>query len=161
MFRITRVLSVGRFATPERADELRAAGVTHILNVAEAPVAICANSSGFHALEWVPLEDRSPIPQHTLVRLLDTLHDMTVVPDSHVYVHCIAGQLRSPTVLWLYLIACGVSPIEARGWIENRSPVASPGSTRMVDDSLIRFAQKHGLERFRPHPRAEALVPFE
>ena len=107
MFRITRVLSVGRFATPERADELRTAGVTHILNVAEAPVAICANSSGFHALEWVPLEDRSPIPPHTLIRLLDTLHDMTVVPDSHVYIHCIAGQtafansiVAIPDCLW-------------------------------------------------------------
>jgi hypothetical protein len=160
MFRITRALSVGRFATPERAEDLRAAGVTHILNVSEAPCGVRATSEGFRAVEWVPLEDRSPVPPHTLVQLLDILHEMAVIPDSHVYIHCIAGQLRSPTVLWLYLIACGISPMDAREWIEDRSPDASPGSTRMVDDSLVRFAQQHGLAKFCPHPRAEVLEPF-
>ena len=86
---------------------------------------------------------------------------MVVESDSHVYIHCIAGQLRSPTVLWLYLVACGVEPQDAREWIEDRSPDASPGSTRMVDDSHVRFAQQHGLARYLPHPRAEALAPFE
>ena len=35
MYRITRVLSLGRFATPERARDLLAAGVTHVLNVSD------------------------------------------------------------------------------------------------------------------------------
>jgi hypothetical protein len=161
MFRITRALSVGRFATPERADELRAAGVTHILNVCEAPPAVCASAIGFRAVEWVPIEDRTPLDPRTLAQLLDTLHAMVVEPESHVYVHCIAGQLRSPTVLWLYLVACGVPPQDAREWIEDRSPDASPGSTRMVNESHVRFAQQHGLARYIPHPRAEALAPFE
>lgn len=161
MYRITRVLSVGRFASPERAEELRAAGVTHVLNVSEAPCAVSASADGFREVEWVPLADRTPLQPHTLAHLLNMLHGMAVQPDARVYVHCIAGQLRSPTVLWLYLIACGVSPAEAREWIEDRSPDASPGSTRMVDDTHIRFAQQHGLARFRPHPRAEVLAPFE
>lgn len=161
MYRITRVLSVGRFATPERAVELRAAGVTHVLNVSDSASEVGAATGGFRAVEWVPLEDRAPVPPATLVHLLETLHGMTVEPDSHVYIHCVAGQLRSPTVLWLYLIACGVPPEEAREWIEDRSPDASPGSTPMVDDMRIRFAQQHGLARFLPHPRAEVLMPFE
>ena len=36
---------------------------------------------------------------------------MVIEPDSQVYIHCIAGQLRSPTALWLYLMACGVPPM--------------------------------------------------
>jgi rhodanese/phosphatase family protein len=161
MFRITRVLSVGRFATPERAEELRAAGVTHVLNVAEAPCSIRASTHGFREVEWMPLEDHAPLPAQKLVKLLDTVHGMAIEPDSHVYVHCMGGQLRSPTTLWLYLVACGVSPMDAREWIEDRSPDASPGSTRMVNDALVRFAEQHGLANYRPHPRAETIVPFE
>jgi len=159
MYRITRALSIGRFVTPERSDELLATGVTHILNVSETPCQVGPSTGGFRAVEWVPLEDRSPIPPVMLVRLLDTLHGMAVEPNSHVYVHCIAGQVRSPTVLWLYLIACGVSPVDAREWIEDRSPDASPGSTRMVEQEHVRFAEQHGLARFRPHPRVEVLMP--
>jgi hypothetical protein len=159
MYRITRVLSIGRFASPRRAQELRAVGVTHILNVSESPSEV-SSRNGFSNVEWLPLEDRSPLKPFTLIRLLDTLHAMAIEPDSHVYVHCVAGQLRSPTTLWLYLIACGISPEEARLWIEDRSPDAAPGSTRMVDESIIRFARQHGLAKYRPHPRTEVLAPF-
>jgi protein-tyrosine phosphatase len=161
MYRITRALAVGRFASAERAPELRAAGVTHILNVSESPSTVRASADGFREVEWVPLEDRALLHPHTLLHLLDTLHGMTIQPDAQVYVHCVAGQLRSPTVLWLYLIACGIAPGEAREWIEDRSPDAAPGSTRMIDESHLRFAVQHGLARFRPHPRAEVLMPFE
>jgi protein-tyrosine phosphatase len=158
MYRITRALAIGRFPSPERAEDLRAAGITHILNVSEAPSAVSAAAHGFREVEWVPLEDRAPLHPHTLGQLLDTLHGMVIQPDAQVYVHCIAGQLRSPTLLWLYLIACGIASAEAREWIEDRSPDASPGSTRMIDDSHLRFAEQHGLARFRPHPRAEVLA---
>jgi len=161
MFRITQALSIGRFVTSERAEELRAAKVTHVLNVSESPSQMSAAAGAFHALEWVPLEYRVPLSPQTLITLLNTLHEMAVQPDAHVYVHCIAGQLRSPTALWLYLIACGVPAEEARKWIEDRSLDASPGSTRMVNESHIRFAEQHGLARFRPHPRAEVLAPYE
>jgi hypothetical protein len=161
MFRITRALSVGRFMTVERAIDLRAAGVTHILNVSEAPSAMSAAAGGFQEVEWLPLEDRVPLAPQVLVQLLDTLHDMAIQPQAHVYVHCIAGQLRSPTALWLYLIACGIEPGVARDWIEDRSPDPSPGSMRMVNESHLRFAEQHGVARFRPHPRAEVLAPYE
>jgi protein-tyrosine phosphatase len=154
------VLSIGRFATAERTADLRSAGVIHILNVSEAPRAVRASTDGFRAVEWIPLEDRLPIAPPALVQLLDTLHDMAIDPDSHVYVHCIAGPVRSPTALWLYLIACGVPPDDARAWIEERSPEATPGSTRKVEERQIRCAFQHGLARFRPHPRVEVLEPF-
>jgi protein-tyrosine phosphatase len=160
MYRITRVLSVGRFATPERADELRASGVTHILNVSSGPSQVAASADGFREVSWEPLEDHSHVSPAALVGILDTLHRMTSEPDSHVYVHCVAGHLRSPTILWLYLIACGVSPDDAREWIEQRSPDAAPGHARIIDRDHVRLAQQHGLANYQPHPRAEVLVPY-
>ena len=159
MYRITQVLSVGRYASPERAEELLASGVTHILNVSDAPSQAVVSVSGFREVAWIPLEDFGRLPEHLVSQALDTLHRLASEPGSHVYVHCIAGHLRSPTILWLYLIACGISPNDAREWIEQRSPDAAPGTRRMVDHEHVLFAQMHGRNNFFPLARGEIIVP--
>ena len=161
MDRITQVLSVGRYASAARAEQLRAAGVTHILNVSDAPSRILASQDGFREVFWIPLEDSSRLPMQLAIQALNTLHRMASEPKAHVYVHCIAGHLRSPTVIWLYLIACGIAPDDARDLIEERSPDAVPGTPRMVDSDHIDFAQKHGLNNFLPLSRGEIVVPAE
>jgi hypothetical protein len=160
MYRITQCLSVGPFASPERAEKLRAAGVTHVLNVSDGPSAVCGGAGSFVEVAWVPLEDHRRLPYAVAVRALDTLHRLASAPGAHVYVHCMAGQLRSPTVLWLYLIACGFPPEDARELIETRSPDAVAGHHRMVGDDHVLLAQKYGLMHFFPHPRGEVIVPF-
>jgi hypothetical protein len=159
MYRITQVLSVGRYASLERAEELLAAGVTHILNVSDAPNQLMPSESGFREVVWVPFEDFNRLPKHLVSQALNALHRLASEPESHVYVHCMAGHLRSPTILWLYLIACGISPDEARIWIEQRSPEASPGSRRIVDPEHIEFAQSLGLKNFLPLLRGEIIQP--
>ena len=161
MYRITQCLSVGPFASPERATILRAAGVTHILNVSDGPSAVSGGEDSFAEVEWVPLEDHQRLPLARAAEALDTLHRLISVPDSHVYVHCMAGHLRSPTIIWLYLVACGLSPKVARDLIETRSPDAVAGHFRMVDDEHVLFAQKHGLMHYFPLPRGEIIVPFD
>src|SRR5215471_12464039 len=121
MFRITECLSVGPFPPPEHAEKLLAAGVTHILNVSDVP-SMVSSANGFVEVAWVPMSDSRRLQHTTAVQALDTLHKLVSVPDSHAYVHCIAGQIRSPAILWLYLIALGVPLQDARDWIENRSP---------------------------------------
>ena len=158
MYRITECLSVGPFASPERADALRAAGVTHILNVSDGPSTLPA-SAGFAEVAWVPLEDSRRLSPDLMREAIDTLHRLASEPGAHVYVHCRAGVLRSPTVLWLYLIALGVPPKDAREWIETRSPEAVAGHFRMVDDAHVLLAQQHGLANYFPHPRGELIVP--
>ncbi len=160
MYRITQVLSVGPFASLARAEGLRAAGVTHVFNVSDATNVLVSSERGFREVAWVPIDDLSRLPTHVLIESLDTLHRMSAEPGSHVYIHCIAGQRRSPTILWLYLIALGVPPTDARDWIEERSPVATPGHPRLVAHEHILLAQKHGLANFFPHPRPEIVVPF-
>jgi protein-tyrosine phosphatase len=161
MYRITRVLSVGPFASLERAEKLRAAGVTHVLNVSDVGSAVLAGEAGFAEVAWVPMSDSHRLPIHSATAAIDALHRMVAAPGSHVYVHCVAGLVRSPTILWLYLIALGVPPKDARKWIESRVPMASAGSARMVDREHVLHAQMHGLMHFFPHPRPEIVVPFE
>ena len=160
MFRITRVLSVGPFASPERAGQLIAAGVTHVLNVSDEPSEVYASPKGFRDIAWVPMSDSHPLPPATAILAIDSLHRLVSAADSHVYVHCRAGLVRSPTILWLYLIALGVPPKDARDWIEERVPMANPGSARMVNRQHVLLAQRHGLANYFPHPRPEIVVPF-
>jgi hypothetical protein len=160
MFRITRVLSVGPFASPERAGQLLAAGVTHVLNVADVAGEVVAGPGGFREVAWVPMSDSRPLPPAVAVEAIDTLHRLASGPGSHVYVHCVAGLVRSPTILWLYLIALGIPPKDARAWIEERVPMANPGSARMVNRRHVLLAQTHGLRNYFPHPRPEIVVPF-
>lgn len=158
MYRITECLSVGPFASPERAKTLLAAGVTHVLNVSDEPSEVsCAN--GFATVEWVPMSDSVRLPRETAIQALDTLHRLVSVPESHIYVHCVAGLVRSPTILWLYLIALGVSGKDARNWIESRSRKANAGASRMVDREHLLLAQMHGLMHFFPHPRPNIIIP--
>jgi protein-tyrosine phosphatase len=161
MYRITQVLSVGPFASPERAELLRAAGVTHILNVSDFASEITAAESGFKQISWVPMSDCQRLHTAVALEALDALHSLVSVPESHVYVHCMAGLVRSPTILWLYLIALGIPPKDARNWIEERRPMASAGSARMVDHEHVVLAQMHGLKHFFPHPRPDIIVPFD
>jgi hypothetical protein len=161
MYRITRALSVGRFPTPERAADLLAAGVTHVLNVSGGPSVLAAAEGSFREVAWVPLTDFGRVPEPLAVRALDTLHRMAGEPGSHVYVHCVFGQNRSPTVLWLYLVACGLPPEEARELIQSRSPDAIAGHPRLVTPELVRHVMTHGLVRYQPTLRPEVVAPFE
>lgn len=75
----------------------------------------------FQEIAWHPIEDLVRIPEHRAEVCLAALHRMICIPDTKVYVHCIAGWNRSPTVVWLYLVACGVPEREAKQFIEARA----------------------------------------
>lgn len=157
MFRLTAALSVGRFPPAERAADLRSAGVTHVLNVSGAPSQL--DRADFRDIVWLPIDDAVSLRSATVLPILDALHHMTIGDDAHVYAHCAAGQLRSPTVLWLYLVACGADADAARAAIVARVPGADPGPDRWVPPDLVRLVREHGAARFLPHPRPAAVEP--
>jgi hypothetical protein len=158
MFRITECLWVGPFASPERAEKLLAAGVTHVFNVSDVP-SMVSTENGFAGVSWVPMSDSRRLQYATQLQALDTLHRLVSVPNAQVYVHCVAGMVRSPTILWLYLLALGVPLQDARDWIEERSRGSVAGHSRMVDREHVLLAQKHGLAHFFPHPRPNIIIP--
>lgn len=159
MYRITQSLSVGVFARLEDAPRLLAAGITHVLNVSDHPSDVSA-ADGFSDVAWVPMSDNRRLLPATAVQALSALHELATAPDARVYVHCMVGRLRSPTILWLYLISLGVEPSTAREVIESRAPHATAGHYQMVNNEHVRLAQKHGREHFLPHLHSHLIVPF-
>jgi hypothetical protein len=101
------------------------------------------------------------VPDHLAVNCMTALHRMVCQPEARVYVHCIAGWNRSPTVVWLYLVACGLSEEEARRMIERQSCDSVPAHGRLVDSSLIELVRALGAKSFLPHPRPIVLKPID
>lgn len=62
-------------------------------------------------------------------------------------------------MLWLYLLACGMQPVEAKALIEDRTLDAVAGHPKLVDDTLVRTVQTYGASRFVPLSRPEVLEP--
>jgi hypothetical protein len=161
VFPITRALWLGPYASPERRPVLVASRVTHILNVGEAPSVLSPADGPFREIEWIPIADFERVPDDLAVSCLGALHRMACQPEARVYIHCIAGQNRSPTILWLYLVACGLHTDRARAMIEARAPDAVPGHGRLVDDALIEVVRRFGAGSLLPHPHPEVLEPAE
>src|SRR5262245_62100612 len=135
IYPITQCLALGPFASPTSAEDLRAAGITHILNVSEV-ACIVQPGDEFQEVSWCPVVDLERIPEEVARTCLDRLHTFVCAPASRVYVHCVAGRNRSPTVVWLYLVACGIDPGEAKHALTRRSLTASPAHPQLVDARL-------------------------
>ncbi len=84
---------------------------------------------------------------------------MLSVDGSRVYVHCIACQNRSPTILWLYFVACGMDDNAAKELISQRCPVAVPGHNSLVDEQLVARVREHGRGNFLPLQDPSVLEP--
>jgi protein-tyrosine phosphatase len=159
VFPITRCIVQGAFASKMREPALLELGVSHILNVGEGSNVLIPTPESFKTIVSFPIVDLDRIPDNTARTCLDHLHQMILEPGSKVYVHCIAGQNRSPVIVWLYLIACGIAPAKAKEIIARRNFDAIPDHGSLVDRSLVRLAQEHGRTCYLPHARPEALEP--
>lgn len=120
--------------------KLLAEGVTHVLNLGE--------SDSPQADGLVVVERRFPdlvrIPDEVALGCLDQLHAWLADPAVRVLVHCVMGQHRSPTIVWLYFVALGMEPQTARRRCDALWRHALPGHPMLVDAALVATAQRHG-----------------
>lgn len=161
VFWITECIALGRFATEGRCEYLVEQGINRILNVSDAASVVSPATHCFDEVVHCPLLDVSRIPDDAAISILDTLHSLLTPEGARVYVHCTAGQLRSPTIVWLYLVACGIDPHEAGTLIGKRAPDAAPGHSKLVDEQLVVRVMAHGRDNFLPPPREDILRPVE
>ena len=144
---VTPRLAVGPSPSPARALALKHAGVTDILNVSDARTLPETLAAGFRSVVWVPIADFVSIMDEDVDSILMALDTMFLAPDPVVYVHCIAGHNRSPTVIWLYLRSLGVKADEARRMIEDASPNAVGGHPMLLSPATIDAMMTHQVSR--------------
>ncbi len=158
IFWITQSIAQGAYPKEDKAAELKRQGVTHLFNVGTMPRAPETQQFGFQKIFDLPVVDLQRLPDAYVLNFLDVFHASLMQPDCKIYIHCIAGQNRSPTLLWLYLVACGISAEDARELIEERTLDAVGGHARLYDDDLLRLVKAHG-KAFLPLKRGDVLVP--
>lgn len=144
---VTASLSVGPFVSPERAVQLVAAGITDLLNVCESRNWPEIETAGFRSIRWIPIADCVPIDPELVTEAMTHLDYLFTKPDSRVLVHCLAGQNRSPTILWLYLRSLGVNAEVAKSMIESASIDAIGGHPLLLSPETIDAMVQHRLAR--------------
>jgi hypothetical protein len=157
VFWITPCIAQGAFPESQTIQRLLAQGVTHILNVGTAPLGNEVSSPPFREVAWRPFDELIRIPDATAIDCVDTLFRFLSTSDSKVYIHCVAGQNRSPTTLWLFFVACGVNPGDAKSMIEDRTLDAVAGHSKLIDGALVTTIQEHGRRKFQPLQRTEIV----
>jgi protein-tyrosine phosphatase len=110
---ITSRIYQGGWLRPQYVPELVQLGITHILNLDhpyEDPLPVIEANLTLHNIY---IRDQSLMtPQ--LVRDAMAVIDRSLASPAHkIYIHCIEGVSRSPTIAWLYLIHTGLSPDDA------------------------------------------------
>ena len=115
---------VGGRPSPATLEALKAAGVTHVLNVSTDPHDAEVRRN-FKAT-WVPVvDDLEPKPASWFRRGLSFARRALSNPDAQLYVHCREGIHRGPLMTYVILRALrGLSPREAQRTIVGRRPVA-------------------------------------
>jgi len=158
VFRVTQATAVGPFPGRSDVPALRAAGITHVLNVAASHHDLDAARDGLVELVARPISDAARLRGPWLETTLTAMHTMASAADARLLVHCHAGHQRAPTILWLYLCACGVPPGEAADWIRTARPGAEPGHRALVDASVLDDAIAFGAAQFLPLTRPIVAV---
>jgi len=136
IFWVTRRIAIGRFATPQRRKHLLDCGVTHILNVSDTP-SLPDEESRFQSIVDCPVVDLAPIPLELALQAIELISRILKHPDSKLFIHCIAGQNRSPSILFLYLLASGFPANDAEHLITSRSPDSIPHHKILISPPLI------------------------
>ncbi|MDF1664842.1 MAG: dual specificity protein phosphatase [Planctomycetota bacterium] len=147
-FWVTERICQGNFVDAKKATYLQRFGITHIVNVCNVPNQVRGEDFGFLEMAWIPTKDHVLFPEEKAIEMVQVLNRMVVEESRKVYVHCVAGQNRSATALWLFLIAQGIEDEVARSMIEDQNIDAVAGYRRLVNDSLIKTVKEYGARHF-------------
>jgi len=121
-------------------ERLRREGITADISLEDERI---DQPFGVEFYLWLPVKDKTA-PSQEQLQLGTGVLEQLVSMGKKVYVHCMNGHSRAPTLVAAYLIARGVSVERALATISEKRPV-----THLED------VQRAALEEFhatRPHP---------
>ena len=126
---ITPRIYQGGWIVPGDIPELAQLGITHILNL-DLPY---EDSSAFREAKFTLLNyyilDQCLMKPQLVREVIEIIEESLSSPRHRLYIHCIVGVSRSPTISWLYLIHTGLSP-------EDAAETVTPNPV-MYDDAMV------------------------
>ena len=131
LFRVTDRILLGEYPDDDAFARLAGLGVTDILNVAATP-----NRRPGFAVHVIPIPDLEEMPLADAERAV-RLVKRVVTGGGRIFVHCMAGQNRSPGVVFLSLLHLGHDAAEAERMIVDASLDAIPRHPRIVTPRVV------------------------
>jgi len=126
---ITSQIYQGGWIVPEDIPELVQLGITHILNLDLPYEDSLAFRAAHFTLRNYFIPDYCLMKPQLVREVINVIEEFLSSPSHKIYIHCIVGVSRSPTITWLYLIHTGLSPDEAAARVKP-NPV-------MYDDAMV------------------------
>ncbi|UCE33832.1 MAG: dual specificity protein phosphatase family protein [Deltaproteobacteria bacterium] len=111
---ITSQIYQGGWLRPQDIPELVQLGITHVLNL-DLPYTtdplpfVEANITVHNAY----IRDHCLMLPQLVREVIEVIDRSLSSPGNKIYIHCVEGVSRSPTITWFYLIYTGLSPEEA------------------------------------------------
>jgi hypothetical protein len=136
---ITRRLATGgAIRSADDASALLAAGVTHVLNVAnDAEDGLLAARATCFANPTDDVEPRQPKPAEWFDRSLRFAMPILCFPGATLYVHCAEGLNRGPSTAYAILRAWGLGAQVAEGLIRTARPQVQLSYMKDADAALV------------------------
>jgi protein-tyrosine phosphatase len=115
---ITSQIYQGGWLRPQHIPELVQLGITHVLNLdlpSTDPLPLDEVNITLHN---VPVRDYCLMTPQLVREIIDVIDTSLSSPGHKIYIHCVVGVSRSPTIAWLYLIHKGFTPEDATAKIK-------------------------------------------
>ena len=110
---VTSQIYQGGWLRPQHIPELVQLGITHVLNLdfpSTDPLPLAEANITLHN---VPVRDYCLMTPQLVREVIEVIDTSLSSPGHKIYIHCVVGVSRSPTIAWLYLIYKGFSPEDA------------------------------------------------
>ena len=129
---ITSRIYQGGWLRPRDIPELARLGITHILNLDlpyEEPLPFIEANFTLHNIY---IRDQCPMTPQLVRDAVEVIETSLSSPRHKIYIHCIEGVSRSPTITWLYLIHKGLSPEDAAAIVKPNRVLYDSGIVRQL-----------------------------
>jgi protein-tyrosine phosphatase len=140
IFKISDGIYQGAYPNVDACKHLKKLEIGAILNVSGGSVRSCDDSE-INCLS-IPFPDGELIPIECIKTALDYIHD-NVDNGVNIFVHCLAGQNRSATILWLYYVSVYKDLEKSYQQFLDKTLDAVPGHPKLVGKIEIAFAMNY------------------
>jgi protein-tyrosine phosphatase len=129
---ITPQIYQGGWLRPHHIPELVQLGITHVLNLdlsSTDPLPLAeANITVYN----VPVRDYCLMTPQLVREVMDIIDQSLSSPTHKIYIHCVVGVSRSPTIAWLYLIHKGLSTEDATAKVKPNPALYDAGIVQQL-----------------------------
>lgn len=129
---VTPQVALGSAPSPSWLSQMRAQGITDVLDLRGEPLQgetgpqpemYVGTGIAYH---YIPMRDRGGVePVSVYQQGVQIIEDALSHPNGKILVHCAAGEYRSPSMVYAYLRATGLSPTDAWNMIVAARPIVN------------------------------------